>query len=188
MAVVTGGANGIGRACVNPFVAQDMSVVMADRDGATGATTLDVLPAGSTALFVATGVADASPVASIVHAGVATLGGLDIAVNIAGVEAAGCAVADMIDEVWHRVIDVNLTGSWQCMRAELPALLARGGAQPRADTAGPTGSARPSSGCAPGLLVRRRGSRARRRWLVGRVTTARRTQHQLSHRSQENRP
>jgi NAD(P)-dependent dehydrogenase (short-subunit alcohol dehydrogenase family) len=127
VAVVTGGANGIGRACVNAFVAQGVSVVIADRDAAAGAATLDDLPVGSKAHFVATDVADADSVAAMVAVAVDAFGGLDIAFNNAGVEAAGRAVADMTDQDWHRVIDVNLTGVWQCMRAELPALRARGG-------------------------------------------------------------
>ena len=64
---------------------------------------------------------------AMVRAAVDTFGGLDIAYNNAGVEAAGRAVADMTDRDWQRVIDVNLTGVWQCLRAEIPALLARGG-------------------------------------------------------------
>jgi NAD(P)-dependent dehydrogenase (short-subunit alcohol dehydrogenase family) len=60
----------------------------------------------------------------MVAVAVDAFGALDIAFNNAGVEAAGRAVADMTDQDWHRVIDVNLTGVWQCMRA---ALLARGG-------------------------------------------------------------
>lgn len=127
VAVVTGGANGIGRACVSALVAQGVSVVIADRDAAAGAATLDDLPAGAKARFVATDVADADSVAAMVGVAVDAFGGLDIAFNNAGVEAAGRAVADMTDQDWHRVIDVNLTGVWQCMRAELPALLARGG-------------------------------------------------------------
>jgi NAD(P)-dependent dehydrogenase (short-subunit alcohol dehydrogenase family) len=127
VAVVTGGASGIGRACVNAFAAQGVSVVVADRDTAAGQATLDGLPTGSTAIFVPTDVTDADSVAAMVQAALDTFGGLDIAYNNAGVEAAGRAVADMTDQDWQHVIDVNLTGVWQCMRAELPAMLARGG-------------------------------------------------------------
>ncbi|MET0456305.1 MAG: glucose 1-dehydrogenase [Mycobacterium sp.] len=127
VAVVTGGAGGIGRACVNAYAAQGVSVVIADRDDAAGRAALDGLPPGSEAIFVPTDVTDADSVAAMVRAAVDTFGGLDIAYNNAGVEAAGRALADMTDRDWQRVIDVNLTGVWQCLRAEIPALLARGG-------------------------------------------------------------
>jgi NAD(P)-dependent dehydrogenase (short-subunit alcohol dehydrogenase family) len=127
VAVVTGGAGGIGRACVNAYAAQGVSVVIADRDDAAGRATLDGLPPGSEAVFVPTDVTDADSVAAMVRAAVDTFGGLDIAYNNAGVEAAGLPVADMSDRDWQRVIDVNLTGVWQCLRAEIPAMLARGG-------------------------------------------------------------
>lgn len=127
VAVVTGGASGIGRACVSAYAAQGVSVVIADRDVAAGRATLDGLPPGSAAIFVPTDVTDADSVTAMVRTAVDTFGGLDIAHNNAGVEAAGRAVADMTERDWQRVIDVNLTGVWHCMRAELPALLARGG-------------------------------------------------------------
>lgn len=127
VAVVTGGAGGIGRACVNAFAAQRVSVVIADSDDAAGRAALEGLPPKSEAIFVPTDVTDPASVAAMVQAAVDTFGGLDIAFNNAGVEAAGRTIADMTDRDWQRVIDVNLTGVWQCLRAEIPALLARGG-------------------------------------------------------------
>ena len=127
VAVVTGGASGIGRACVKAYAAQGVSVVIADRDDAAGRATLDGLPPGSTAIFVSTDVTDAESVTAMVQAAVDTFGGLDIAYNNAGVEAAGRAVAEMTDRDWQRVIDVNLTGTANVVRVFAPILLQRGG-------------------------------------------------------------
>ncbi|OUS79680.1 glucose 1-dehydrogenase [Rhodococcus sp. NCIMB 12038] len=127
VALVTGAGGGIGRACVNAFIAAGASVVVADRDNRAGKATVDGLPPDSPAVFVETDVTDADSVRAAVAAAVGTFGGLHIAHNNAGVEAAGRAVADMTDTDWHRVIDVNLTGVWQCMRAQIPAMLDSGG-------------------------------------------------------------
>lgn len=127
VAVVTGGGGGIGRACVLALAEQGVSVVVADRDEAAGKATVAGLSKGAAAVFVATDVTDPESVSGMVQAAKDNFGGLDIALNNAGVEAAGKATADMTDGDWKRVIDVNLTGVWQCMRAELPEMLSRGG-------------------------------------------------------------
>jgi NAD(P)-dependent dehydrogenase (short-subunit alcohol dehydrogenase family) len=66
--------------------------------------------------------------AAAVAAAVDRFGGLDLAVNAAGVGGVEARTADYPEDDWHRTLAVNLTGVWNAMRAELPAIVARGGA------------------------------------------------------------
>ena len=72
-------------------------------------------------------VSSAADVRAMVAYAAETFGGLDYAFNNAGIEGTLAATADYPDEVWQRVLAVNLTGVWLCMKHEIPALRARGG-------------------------------------------------------------
>jgi NAD(P)-dependent dehydrogenase (short-subunit alcohol dehydrogenase family) len=72
-------------------------------------------------------VSDPDGVAAFVRLEASEFGGLDIAFNNAGVEVVATVTADCSDENWARTLAVNLTGTWLCMRAEIPHMLARGG-------------------------------------------------------------
>ncbi|WP_213576601.1 glucose 1-dehydrogenase [Rhodococcus sp. USK13] len=127
VALVTGAGGGIGRACVSALIDAGASVIAADRDPRAGKATITHLPPASPAIFVETDVTDAESVEAMVAAALHNFGALHIAHNNAGVEAAGHPLAEMSDADWARVIDVNLTGVFHCMRAELPAIMASGG-------------------------------------------------------------
>lgn len=101
LALVTGAAQGIGRACADALEREGARVVRADIQGTP--TRCDVT--------------DAAEVESIVRG----MGRLDLAVNAAGVEGAIARFADAPTEDFDRVIDVNLRGVFVCMRAELAA-------------------------------------------------------------------
>jgi len=114
VAVVTGGASGIGAAIARRLLAGGAAVAVLDRDVTSA-------PAGTLPL-----VADVTDDASIVDAVarvVADLGGLDIVVNNAGIGAQGDVAANPDDE-WHRVYDVNVVGIARLSRAALPYLRA----------------------------------------------------------------
>ena len=120
VALVTGAASGIGRACVERLVAGG---------GAVAALDLDAGPlADLGALALQADVVDAGAVQGAVARAEAQLGPLDCVVNVAGItgslEAAECHVTP-VDE-WRRVIDVNLTGPFLVCRAALPGMLERG--------------------------------------------------------------
>ena len=112
VAVVTGGASGIGAAIAAELGARGASVAVLDRDvsGASG----DVLA-------VVADVTDDASVRSAIDAVVAHFGRLDIVINNAGIGAQG-SVEDNADAEWHRVFDVNVVGMVRVARAALPHL------------------------------------------------------------------
>jgi NAD(P)-dependent dehydrogenase (short-subunit alcohol dehydrogenase family) len=111
VAVVTGGASGIGAATADLLRRRGAQVAILDRDIASAP---DVLA-------VAADVTDTATVEDAISSVVAQLGGLDIVVNNAGIGAAG-DVSENSDEEWARVFDVNVTGIARVTRAALPHL------------------------------------------------------------------
>lgn len=112
VALVTGGASGIGAAIAARLVAGGARVAVLDLD-----------PAGAPAsmLGLTCDVTDDTSVRAAVAAVVDQLGGLDVVVNNAGIGAAG-TVADNSDEEWRRVFEVNVFGMMRVARAALPHL------------------------------------------------------------------
>jgi len=126
-ALVTGGASGIGRAVALQLAANGASVLVADLSlEAAEAVVAEVAAAGGTARALRTDVTDADDVAAMVAAA-AELGPLRIAVNNAGIAGPSAPLAEYPTDGWQRVVDVNLTSVFTCLRAELPALAAAGG-------------------------------------------------------------
>ncbi|WP_037160160.1 GolD/DthD family dehydrogenase [Rhodococcoides fascians] len=107
VAVVTGGASGIGAAIGAAYVAQGARVVLLDRDGDAAAKQADDIGAHS----VECDVADRSSVAHAAHKVVEDFGRVDILVNSAGV-ARLAAAEDLSDDFWNLTMNVNLTGTF----------------------------------------------------------------------------
>ncbi len=127
VAMVTGGANGIGRATVELFAEAGARVAVADRDTRQGKALVDELGArGAEALLVPTDVSSDTDVATLVNETVRRWGGLDILVNCAGVDITG-SVVDTEPERWQRVLDVNLSSAYRTCRFALPRMIERGG-------------------------------------------------------------
>jgi NAD(P)-dependent dehydrogenase (short-subunit alcohol dehydrogenase family) len=128
VALVTGGAAGIGRATAVAFAREGARVLVADVNDDGGAETVRlIVAAGGAASFSRCDVARAAEVADLVVRVVATYGRLDCAANIAGVEGVVGPTAEYPEEVWDRVVAVNLTGIWLCLKHEIPRMLAAGG-------------------------------------------------------------
>ena len=128
VAIVTGASAGIGRAAALAFAREGAAVAVADVDAGRGPQVVEeITGAGGRAVFVATDVADDAAVAHLVARTVAELGGVDVAFNNAGIEGAQAVAHECTPENWARVLGINLTGVWSCMRHEIPAMLARGG-------------------------------------------------------------
>ena len=128
VALVTGGASGIGAACARGFAAQGAKVVIADfNEAAATAQAAEIATQGGEAFAVTCNVADTASATGMVAATLARFGALHYAINSAGVSDEAKPVADATDSGWERVIGVNLNGVFYSMRAEIPAMLQGGG-------------------------------------------------------------
>ena len=127
VAIVTGGAMGIGRAVVLAFAREGAKVAVADVDEQAGDDVVGVIgESGGEAFFQKTDVGVSDDVARLIRATVHRYGRLDIIVNNAGIAVAGSA-AEMLEEDWNRVINVNLTGVWRGMKYAIPEMIRAGG-------------------------------------------------------------
>jgi NAD(P)-dependent dehydrogenase (short-subunit alcohol dehydrogenase family) len=124
VALVTGGASGIGHAAVVAFAREGAQVVIADRNAEAAAAAAAAIGGSS----IAADVGDfASCQAMVAHA-VETFGGLNIAFNNAGIPTEiGGEFEEIPLDQWQRVIATNLSGVFHSMKAEVPALRASGG-------------------------------------------------------------
>jgi NAD(P)-dependent dehydrogenase (short-subunit alcohol dehydrogenase family) len=131
-ALVTGGASGIGRATALAFAREGARVAVADiLEEAAQGTVAEIEAMGGQALAIACDVTDDDAVKAMIAATVDAFGGLDCAFNNAGiapyqVNAGGQKIADVAPESWRRLIDVNLTGVWLCLRHEVAQMRAQG--------------------------------------------------------------
>jgi NAD(P)-dependent dehydrogenase (short-subunit alcohol dehydrogenase family) len=128
VALVTGGGSGIGAACGRALAAGGARVVLADlRREAAQEVADGICGAGGQATAVQADVSDEASVEDMVRAAAAAFGGLDIAVNNAGVGGEASPAAEHSLAGWQHVLGTNLTGVFLCLKHEIPALLARGG-------------------------------------------------------------
>lgn len=128
VALVTGGAAGIGRATAQAFAAEGLKVVVADLDAVGGeATVAQIRQAGGEALFVGCDVTCDSEVRQLHERIVATYGRLDYAFNNAGIEIEKGRLAEGSEAEFDAIMSVNVKGVWLCMKYQLPMLLAQGG-------------------------------------------------------------
>src|SRR6516225_3750612 len=134
VALVTGGASGIGRATALTFAREGAKLVVADLNADGGHQTVHMITEqGGEAIFVKTDVSKAVEVQALISKAVETYGRLDCAHNNAGISGAGirgehrALTAEYPDERWHQVMAINLTGVWLCMKYEIAQMLPQGG-------------------------------------------------------------
>lgn len=128
VAIVTGGASGIGEAIARTLAAGGAKVVVADLNAdAARATAEALVAAGGTASAFAVDVAEADQVEAMVAFATSTYDGLHLAVNNAGIGGVAAPTGEYPIDAWHKVIDVNLNGVFYGLRYEIPAILASGG-------------------------------------------------------------
>lgn len=127
VALVTGATSGLGEAIARGYSREGARVAFCGRRATEGeAVAAGIKAAGGEAAFFVADVSDGEEVARLVREVAARFGRLDIAVNNAGVGAAGARLADIADEEFDRVLAVNLRGVWLSMKHEIHQMLAQG--------------------------------------------------------------
>ncbi len=143
VAVVTGGANGIGRAAAEAFARCGARVVVVDSDTESGeATTAGIRGAGGEARFVAADVTRSADVLAYVRASLDAYGAIDCFLNNAGIEGRVATIAEYDEAVFDAVIAVNLKGAFLGLRHVLPVMLRQGGARSSTPPPPPASSGR----------------------------------------------
>jgi len=127
VALVTGAATGIGRAVALEFAKEKARVVLADVNQDVCAALCDTITkSGGEAVWQKADVSSARAVEALIDFAVSKFGGLDMAVNNAGIQGELASTVDCTEENWNRIIATNLTGVWLCMKYEIAAMLRRG--------------------------------------------------------------
>ncbi len=127
VAIITGGASGIGKATAILFAQHGAKIVVADIDEhGANQTVAAIQDAGNAAIYVETDVTISANTERMVAQTVSTYGKLDILLSSAGI-AMRLPVADLAEADWHRCLAVNLTGVYLCAKAAIPALRKNGG-------------------------------------------------------------
>lgn len=127
VAFVTGAAGGIGRATAVAFAREGANVTIIDLSAAgLNETSTAIESVGGKALSINANVADNDEIKAAVGRTVSHFGRLDAAFNNAGIEQPGAALADIEDDLWERLINVNLRGVYVCMKHQIQHMLKQG--------------------------------------------------------------
>jgi NAD(P)-dependent dehydrogenase (short-subunit alcohol dehydrogenase family) len=127
VAFVTGGGTGIGRAAALAFASEGANVVVADiSEQGNQETARMIEAAGSQAVAVHCNVARAEEVKAALEKVVQTFGRLDFAFNNAGIEQPLSPAADISEDEWERIINIDLRSVFLCMKHEIPLMLKQG--------------------------------------------------------------
>jgi NAD(P)-dependent dehydrogenase (short-subunit alcohol dehydrogenase family) len=126
VALVTGGASGIGKATAELFAREGARVAVADNSAEGRDTVQAIKTAGGEAIFVSVDVSDSGQVTQMVEAAIQAYGRIDILFNGAGILHYG-TVLETDEQAWNRVLSINLTGTYLCCRAVLPHMIRQGG-------------------------------------------------------------
>lgn len=129
VAIVTGGGSGIGQATAILYAARGASVTVCDINEQVGADTVKMITDnGGQAFFVKADVSKPEECEHLVAETVKKYGKLDVAFNNAGIGGEANPVADMSIEGWNKIIAVNLSSVFYCMKYEIAAMLQHGNA------------------------------------------------------------
>ena len=129
VALVTGGASGIGRAAALAMARQGAILAIADMNEDGGQQTVHMITeTGGDATFLRVDVTSAAQVEAMISSTVDAYGRLDCAFNNAGIEGTTMvSTVDYQEADWNRVLSINLTGVWLCMKYEIAQMLKQGG-------------------------------------------------------------
>lgn len=124
VAIITGGASGIGEAAARLFVAEGARVTIADMQDEQGRRVEAEL--GESALYVRTDVSKGAEVEAMVRKTVERFGCLDTLFNNAGISIVGPNILDLPEETFDRILAINLKGVWLCMKYAIPEIVKSG--------------------------------------------------------------
>ena len=127
IALITGGTTGIGRDTAVLFAKNGAKIVVSGRRETEGNEAIALVrAAGGDGLFVKSDVSKAADVQSLIAKTVETFGRIDIAFNNAGIEGQWKPIIEQSEEDWDSVIDINLKGTWLCLKYEIQQMLTQG--------------------------------------------------------------
>lgn len=125
---ITGGSSGIGKASALEAAREGATIVVADLEKSNHEQTINEIAAlGAICLFVPIDVSDVNSVKKAIATTVEKFGRLDVAFNNAGIGGVYSGIHDMDEAVWDRLIAVNLTGQFYCVKYELQQFLKQDG-------------------------------------------------------------
>lgn len=128
VALVTGGASGIGRATALAFAREGADVVITDVQTELGQKVAkEIEEYGRKALFISADISNEKDVQNIMAQTLKTFGRLDCAFNNAGIEGEQGFTPDCTEKNWDKVMNVNLKGVWFCMKHQIPQMLKQEG-------------------------------------------------------------
>ena len=128
VAFVTGAGGGIGRATAMAFAAAGANLVLVDIDAeANEATAKGVRDIGGDVVALRCDLTVEADVKAALREAEQRFGGIDFAFNNAGKYQNLASTADITEEEWRRILDINVTSIFLCMRNQIPMMLARGG-------------------------------------------------------------
>lgn len=124
VALITGAGSGIGRASALTFAREGAKVIVADIVVEGGEETVQLVQnAGGEASFIKVDVSKAADVEAMINKAVETYGRIDCAHNNAGIEGQLAPTDEYSEEMFNRVLAINLAGVWLCMKYEIPHML-----------------------------------------------------------------
>jgi NAD(P)-dependent dehydrogenase (short-subunit alcohol dehydrogenase family) len=125
--LVTGAAAGIGKAAAVAYAAQGAKVILADIDKNGEQVAQELCAQGYKAVFHACDVSSSESVAALFATIQDSFGRLDIAFNNAGIDIETSKLADGSEDVFDKIMDINVKGVWLCMQHEIQSMLKTGG-------------------------------------------------------------
>ncbi len=128
VSLITGAGSGIGRAAALLFSREGSRVMVADYAPSLGRETTEmIVQAGGSAAFVEADVSKAADIRKMVQAAVDSFGRIDVLFNNAGVPSPVARLADVHEDDWNRVLNINLTSVFLASKYTIPVMVERGG-------------------------------------------------------------
>ncbi len=128
VALVTGGSSGVGRATCIEFARKGANVVVSGRREKESLETLEVIKReGGNGIFIACDISDGKQVMNLISETVNKYGRLDFAVNNAGYFGVNSLLTDYPEDIYEKVINTNLKGTFLCLKYEIKEMIKNGG-------------------------------------------------------------